>query len=485
MASGRGRLLATSQSDELREIFGQLADIDGPSGAKFTKRTLAALAARIVGRAYETLLLELCHLVRAAELTEGTSHANAGFEWLFWGIEVARPSAFRAAFASSRASSENGVTLRYPDGEFGVRFGRMPMLAALMEFLVSFLGYRAVADAATQLAADGASRQTVSAVAKSLARQLYAALRDHLPTAQVQRKFDAMTMFLQREAGGDFTAHDINDQAVLDFWLASAAGDAAADFRGFRTTTMAFLRLRRLLMDSDSLQALAHPVAFGSDAAAGEVELSAETVLLPVPDDDPLEQLQEQPAASVKAYNKRELAVLHLPVSETAGVAALRLSYLRAQTFGALQNRLTQALRRQSGDVAALIAAGPDATYADCVATLTGLAQHTRRLMEATLYVLRRQRGNDDGTALDLVAFSAQRKAFNAISRVGFDQAALEDPDRRAAFEGLANALVPISKALADVTGAFEGEAWRTCERGDRSLFARAFNQLYGVGEGT
>lgn len=479
MPNTRSRVLAASQSNELREVFCQLAEIDGPAGAKFTKRVLTALASRIVGRAYETPLLELCHLVRAAELA-GDVGGGRGFEWLFWGVEVARPSAYRAAFEAN--AEEEGAALRYTDGHFVVRFGRMPILAALMEFLVSFLGYRAVADAAAQLGAEDASRGVVSDVAKDLARQLYAALGDHLPTAQAQRKFHAITEFLQEEAGEEFTGHDIDDQSVLNFWLANAAGDSAADFRGFRTTVLAFLRLRRLLLDSDSLQAMAHPLAIGTDSDAGEVEFAADAVLPSLPEDDPLELLQEQPAASVKAYNKRELAALELPVTETAGVAALRLSYLRAETFGPLQNRLTQALRSQSGDVAAIVAAGPSTSYADCVEVLARLAQHTRQMMQATLYVLRHQQGNDAGNTVDLAAFAAQRKAFNAINRAGFGRSALEDASR-GAFETLADALPVVSEALTAVLDTFENDAWRTSESSDRSLFATAFNQLYGVEE--
>lgn len=477
MASVRGRLLAASQSNELREVFRQLADIDGPAGPKFTQRTLTALAARIVGRAYETPLLELCHLVRAAEL-KGSASRRGGFEWLFWGVEVARPSAYRAAFAPE--ADEEGETLIYPDGRFEVRFGRMPMLAALMEFLVSFLGYRTVADAAARLGAEDANRHTVSDVAKALARRLYAALRNHLPTAQAQRKYRAITEFLQEEAGDEFTGHDINDEAVLNFWLATADSDKATDFRGFRTTVLAFLRLRRLLLESDSLRSLAHPLTIGTKTDAGEVEISADAVLPPSPDDDPLELLHAQPAAAVKAYNKRELAALELPLTETAGVVALPLSYLRAETFGPLQNRLTQTLRGKSGDLAALIAAGPTATYPDCIAALARLARYTRQVMQATLYVLRHRRHDEPSTTVDLGTFAAQRKAFKAINRAGFGDSALEDA-RRPAFEALADALAPISYALATVLNALDNDRSRASEEVDRLLFAAAFNQLYGV----
>ena len=269
---------------------------------------------------------------------------------------------------------------------------------------------------------------------------------------------------------------------MLNFWLANAASDSAADFRGFRTTVLAFLRLRRLLLDSDGLQAMAHPLAIGTDSDAGEVEFAADAVLPSLPDNDPLESLQEQPAASVKAYNKRELVALELPVTETAGIAALRLSYLRAETFGPLQNRLTQALRSQSGDMAAIIAAGPNASYADCVEALAHLAQHTRQMMQATLYVLRHRQGDDAGNTVDLAAFAAQRKAFNAINRAGFGRSALEDASRPA-FETLADALPVVSEALTAVLDTFENDAWRASENRDQLLFAAAFNRLYGVEE--
>ena len=162
---------------------------------------------------------------------------------------------------------------------------------------------------------------------------------------------------------------------------------------------------------------------------------------------------------------------MELPLSETAGIAALHLSYLRAETFGALQNRLTQALRRDSDNLAVLIATGPNASYEDCVAALAGLAEHTRQVMQATLYVLRRPH-QDDADAVDLAAFATQRKAFNAINRVGFGRSALEDSTPRRAFEVLAEALPPISEALAAVLDAFENDKMASV-RGHRPAAVR------------
>ena len=172
----RVRLIRASQSDELRQLFRQLSELEGPYGPKFSRRVLMDLAARVTGRAYEPALLELCHLARAAMLHERCTQggrsavpgaATAGFEWLFWGVETARADAFRAAFAdpseivdSAGARPPGGdggdeapagtegaltvgseaVTLRYTDGRFELRYARMANLAAMMELLVSSLG---------------------------------------------------------------------------------------------------------------------------------------------------------------------------------------------------------------------------------------------------------------------------------------------------------------------------------------------------------
>jgi len=60
--SARIRLVRAAQSDKLREVFRQLAEIQRPERSRFSRRILVDIAARIVGRAYEPMLLELAHL---------------------------------------------------------------------------------------------------------------------------------------------------------------------------------------------------------------------------------------------------------------------------------------------------------------------------------------------------------------------------------------------------------------------------------------
>ena len=528
--SARVRLIRAAQSDELRETFRQLAEIAGPEGPRFPRRVLMDLAARIVGRAYEPMLLELCHLVRAARLAGGRGTTGAGggvgFEWLFWGVEPARAGAFRAAFSDSTpygfshrsfargdsqpalwgdqlSAGDEAVTLIYPDGRFEVRYGRMASLAAMMELLVSTLGYRAVVDVSNPLSAPALRRSAVSRAAGDLARRLYKWLADHLPAAQAQRKFRAMTEFLEEVRGPDFTDDDIDDEAVLRFWLryagardgsGNARWSAAAghgDFRGFRTTFLAFLALFRVLEAGGALGRFERRIPIGPDAEAGEIDPAAEWQAVGVgeEEEDPLSRLQEEPAADVKVLNRRELALLALPVRESGGVRRLPCSYLRAECFGPVQNRLSQALRRQAGveELAVLAETGPNPTYPDHIEAMEKVAAHLTRAARACLYVLHRARtareGDDDSpTTLDFRLLGEARRAFDGLNRAGFERSAPNDPHLASAHAALAERLPALVERLGEVLGIFASpEPWMDAQTEDSPIFAGAFTRLYAT----
>ena len=549
----RVRLIRAAQSDELRATFRQLAEIDGPNGPKYPRRVLLELAARVVGRVYEPMLLELCHLVRAAQLTAeappGARHSagggagGAGFEWIFWGVEEARPGAFRAAFVGACGSfdgtarspavrdrvdedgfgpgatgdalhvGEDAVTLAYPEGRFEVHYGRMAILAAMMEFVVSTVGYRALVDALGPLAAPAVDRDAVAGAARDLARRLYEWLGDHLPAAQAQRKFHAMIAFLEETLGADFTVAGIDDEAILRFWLrnvapaegvtASGGMRAGADFRGYRNTFLAFLALARVLVEGAELGRFEERhTPIGPDFEAGEIDPAAEFAATPegAAEIDSLARLEEEPAAAVKALNRRETALLKLPVGESDAVRRLPRSYLRAECFGPVQNRLSQALRRKAGaaELAAVIAAGPNPGYRARIEALGKADAHVRRVAKACLYVLHRmgaergghegrRAGNRDGggaaPALDFRLLGEARKAFDGLSRAGFERSAPNDPALAPAYGALADALPGVSERLGTVLRTLgPPDSWEAAEAEDRPVFSRAFARLYGAG---
>lgn len=529
--SARVRLIRAAQSDELRETFRQLAEMEGAGGFRHPRRVLMELAARIVGRAYEPMLLELCHLVRAALLAQGrgTAHigGGVGFEWLFWAVEPARAGTFRAAFsertmpgasrcppsspgAGATAPSGDGliagdeaVTLIYPDGRFEVRYGRMVILAAMMDLLISTLGYRALVERLDPLSAPALRRSAISRAAGDLARQLYEWLADHLPTAQAQRKFRSMTDFLEEIRGPDFTDEDIDDEAVLRFWLRQAgaregggkdmrvATTGRGDFRAFRTTLLAFLALIRVLERGAELGRFERRIPIGSDPEAGEIDPAVEWQVVDAPgeDEDPLSHLQEEPAAAVKVLNRRELALLALPVRESEGVRRLPQSYLRAECFGPVQNRLSQALRRRAGveELAALARSGPDPAYRGHLEMLEKVAAHLARAARACLYVLHRARAGREGdddfpTTLDFRLLGEARRAFEGLNRAGFERSAPDDPHLASAHAALAERLPALIERLGGVLATFASlERWADAETADRPVFAGAFTRLYAT----
>ena len=542
----RVRLIRAAQSDELRETFRQIAEIDGPYGPKYPRRVLMELAARIVGRAYEPMLLELCHLVRAALLAGAECRApvapgrgrGAGFEWLFWGVDEARAGAFRAAFLGADGSGsftvadppamhedtgrtvaggalhvgDEAVTLAYPDGRFEVRYARMADLAAMMELIISTLGYRTLVASLEPLAAPDAGRGAVAEATRDLARRVYEWLGDHLPAAQAQRKFHAMVAYLEQVVGADFTEEDIDDEAVLRFWLREVtpadgeteASGASTDFRGFRNTFLAFLALVRVLATGAAIARFERRTPIGADFDAGEIDPAADSATAPegAREENPLARLQVEPAAAVKALNRRELALLQLPVGENEGVRSLPRSYLRAECFGPVQNRLSQALRRKAGaaELAAVVAAAPDPGYRAQMAALEQAHAHVRRVAKACLYVLHRmgagggwnegaRAGGEDapggGTvpALDFRLLGEARKAFDGLNRAGFERSATSDPRLAPAYGALAEELPGVSERLGALLRTLgPPDSWAAAEAEDRPVFSRAFVRLYGAG---
>ena len=520
------RLVRASQSEELRQTFRQIADIEGPEGTKYPRLVLLDLAARVVGRAYEPMLLELCHLVRAAMLAGRASPegrvgmAPSGFEWLFWGVEHARARHYRVAFAHCGTNPDpeelqeihanvpltvdgSAVSLWYRDGRFEVRYGRMANLAAMMELLVSTLGYRTLVDILEPLAAAAPDRSVVSATSRELARRFYGWLGDHLPAAQMQRKFQAIAAFLEDALGASFTVEDIDDEVVLRFWLCHCGCDggsrpagAKLDLRGYRTTFLAFLAFCRVLEAGSTLGGLERMTPIGADIDGGEVDPSEGLLTAHVGgEEDPLVRLEMEPAAAIKALNRRELSLVSLPVRELVRVRQLPRSYLRAECFGPLQNRLSQALRRRadSGEIAALAMAGPEPGYGARVESLARVRDHVLCVAKACLYVVHRAAtgGNAEGHGgggdrlqrLDFRLLGEARKAFEKLNRAGFERAALDDPRLAPAYAVLAEALPTLAGNLEEVLRALgEPAAWEAAEADDRAVFARAFLQMYGTG---
>jgi len=462
-------LLQAGRSPELTAAMQAIGEATADGEPRFPPAACRQLARLIACRSYAPALLELCHLVVVAEA------AGEGYEAAFWRPGPVRADGFRAAAADAaaaprrfpRISAEpHAARIAYADGLFSVSLPRAPLLAALMEFLVSTIGYEVVDDALAPLLAAPCA-EAAGAAANTLSRALYDHLREHLPAAQVQRKFQMLTDFLNRRRG------ELDDDAVLDFWRQASADQAGGDFRTYASVYRACINLWHAFEVARDRRALEATMSIEQAGDIADQILSGETGC-------PLAELTRPPASAVKFLNKRETEALTMLIESDAAAVALPLSLLRCEVFGRQQNRLTQARRRQLSQQALRdgIDAGPDESYADRRAVLARLAAHLERVLRAAYHVLARARRT--GTESEECA-----RAFRGISRQGFAEEDSRDPTVGAGFAAAVDPLLEIRERLRRYAARLDSldppaGDWPRQFDADSAVFRAQFHLLYG-----
>ncbi len=507
------------------------AVIDGQP--RFSPKVCEDLTWAIASRSYAPALHELCHLAAGAQVA-----ATGGYVELFGTVLAAHPPGFRSWFTQRHVPpgmltvGSDGITLRYADGEFGVTFTRMPVLAAYWEFLSVAVGYAAMDDILWPVLAQGPSRAALSQAANQLARALYDYLRDALPTAQVQRK--RQVLLTHMEERGDVDPSAVSDEAILGFWLTASLEEG--DFKTFQAVFRAFLDLRRTLVWAIDLRGLDTPVAIGTDRAAGEVEPLAGRAWrsLPEPPRNGLLDLAEGSAGAVKLMSKREAQDLATLAEADIHAPALPLSVLRCDVFASGQRVITQALRDRRGDLSDKIATCWEDDYPARDALYGALAAQIDRTLLACLHALARGGRTEALTLLpelrpgldlrplakvwprhggkvvalsspgvlerlldavedpavvgdDLASlFADARKAFRGVNRRGFDTATPHTADGAEAFAAGAPALLAVARSLAAFRRTL-ARLWQGCGGADaafekdRITFVQQFHRLYGA----
>lgn len=549
-------ILEVGKSAELVAAFQMVADAEYDGEPKFSPQICRDLAKIIACRTYAKAVLELCHLIRVADAIGG----RAGYEMFFWGAGVARASAFKGLVLDAvrrrggripgLTVTDSGVSVGYPDGSFAVTFGRMPFLSALLEFLISSVGY-AEADGLLRGALGPAMTQkAVSQQANGLSRLIYDYLKDHLPTAQNQRKFRRLIDFMAARIGESFEATNVDDAVVFDFWCAESAGPSVdgADFKTFPAVFKAFIRLRQTLACAADHQAIVNAKVIGFDREAGEVDPDAILGMIETVDDyrSPLMALDEPPASAIKFLNRRETLALTLLFDCGEAAFALPLSLMRCEVFGKGQGQITQALRRKvdAEELDGLVRDCAPETYGERRQDLRDIAAHVGRVLLACLHALARGRnrqainlvmalrpdmdftalgelmkvapagGNGSGNGgggnvvvLRAAAFSDRflsviedaervgpeiaglmaeaRKAFRGLSRQGFDDKSVDDPEIAKGFAEGGAVLIEVGAQVSAFVDLLErltlpyGD-WDRQFAADKIAFSKQFECLYG-----
>lgn len=531
-------LLEASKSAELCAALHSVAEAEINGENKYSALVCREISKIIVCRTYATPVLELCHLIVAAAET-GTPKGR--YEYFFWDSGVATTGSFKGYShrvmdqyeGSFVQYHQTGLTLDYPNAPFVIHFSRMPVLSALLEFLLSALGYCDI-DEPLQKMLQNPTQKSVSACASTLSKTLYGYLKDHLPTAQSQRKFRKILDHCHNDVSL------IDDSFILDFWKsASVDDDKNTDFKTFASAFQASVRIIQAIDAAQDLNALNHTIPIGSEREQGEIDpdllsQTLETIQEPV---STLEHLNTRPLDQVKFLNKQETGCLETLLDAGKVAPHLALSVLRSDTFKTAQARLTQALRRHAPleELRAIIAEGPAETYSQRQQSYTNLIQHIDRVNLASLHALSAVRSQTtielmlqlrpdlDYTRLtphfheteadNLVQLHTEQitrkfldilhdpdsvgsdisdllkeaqKSYAGLSRKGFKEDPATNPDLTEAFSKGATLLHGLSKDLQNFleksNAATQGDHfWESCFKDDCIEFQNQFSKIYGV----
>jgi hypothetical protein len=532
-------LLEAGKSGELTAVLHTLAETEYNGEPKFSPMICREIGKFIVCRTYATPILELCHLIVAAA---ALSSEKGRFEYFFWDSGVAKTSVFHTycqlAQQENNTSSlctvnSSGVMLGYSDGDFSVQYSRMPVLSALLEFILTALGYVDIDTSLQTILTTNPTKKDVSACANALSRRMYDYLRDHLPTAQSQRKFRKVLAFC------DDDIDNVDDAMLLSFWQdASLEQDKGADFKTFESVTQTFIRTIQAVESARDLSAMRHAGKIGMDRDAGEIDPDILSERLEIIEETvtPLLKLTSEPINQIKFLNKQECN--HLEKLLSAGDLALRLplSILRADSFGKTQSRVTQALRLHSStqDLEEIISEGPEDTYQDRQVIYEKLHDHALRSVYASLHALAQARLKDvitillklepnldysllaqhlidDTMAANVVVLHQEKiathfietlstpetvgqdiadllaraqDAHKSLSRKGFKEDPSKNPDIAFAFANGAELLLDISRDIEAFLERLDslhlnGGGWSSQFSYDRAVFSEQFNKIY------
>ncbi|CCQ75278.1 hypothetical protein [Magnetospira sp. QH-2] len=481
MDEATDRLLRAGGESPLIEDFRAVAESTTPAGRlrHAPRPTLDWLSRFVVGQAggphKDAPLYELCHLVLALG-GDGGRRAQVLLD-----PDGVTASRSRASFADHPGADEDGVTVEGDEGPFTIRFGRMPILAALYEFLCGMEGYGFYPQL-EEILAGITGPADVRPAANQLSSHLRQYRKKNLPSARSEGKFTTIYGFLRDRSPENRLS--IDDSAILDFWCLHCQGK---EFRGYRAVFDQFTRFMESLEEAGARRAVDEAAPLGTDREAGELDPADTdqsdpggpgwTSPLAAFDQPPLNEIKFLKGSSerkpMEALMDHGPHALHLP-----------LAFLRYEVFGQVQAGITNDLQvgRGAEAVARRITCDEAESYGARMATVEKLAAHVDQLQKAALHVLASAPSpaipaNDE----KIVPLEMAARAYKTLTRKGFTAA--PDDDSRATFRQAAPALVAVGTLLRGYLSALtqlDGHGLDRHFQTDRETFSERFRALYG-----
>lgn len=480
---------------EIVSNFRALAD----SGRYSEKAVLERLARIVVGAGggpnRDAPLYELCHLVNAID---ACGFGTAERMLFFMGEERVVPDNIQRQFAGKlgengwlRSGFEidgKGVNITYPDGDFAVRFGRMPLLTALYEFLSSmddFTFFGELNDIFVEMLAGPVTIKSIKQATGQLASKFRKYRHAHMDWARHEEKFDRIAPFLsERAIDGQWR---VDDQAVLDFWLLHSQGK---EFKGYKTVFDAFVTLLKTMERATLGKSAEGARTMGLDRDAGEVEIGND---MQMSFDDfsdwssPFEVFDEEGLRGIKFFKAAsERKPIEGLMRYGPDVCRLPLAFLRVESFAPVQSGITTDLQVKRGaeSIRKRITCEDVMTYVDKTGQYQASMEHITNLQKAVLHIVTSRNAADIETGADSELKDDAKSAFEGLKRKGFGADAM-DGERLELFRTAGEALVAMSNQLhhfLDKVSRLSTESHELDQQflSDRGVFSRQFEKLYG-----
>lgn len=487
MENAQSILLRQGGKDQVLSDFTALSEastLDGQS--KYSQRPTMEWLAKFItaqsgGPHKDVALYELSHLIYGVTQLLG----EAALTDFFLSPTKASPSNYRAAFMDASTSStvevsKDHLRILYEGKHFDVRFGRIPMLGCLYEFLCSMDGFSYFAtfnDLFADLMASPVSDATLRTCANTLASHLRKYRIANLTTAQADGKFVQVYKFLHNETEENHII--IEDDSVLDFWCLH---NKAKDYRGYRTVFDLFSDFTKAFDEAKTLENASRAAPLGLNMEQGEIDVANSDVLRDGQDEwaSPFCVFDEDDMQDIRFFKKTSERG-PIEALMTYGPDALRLpiAFLRYETFGQVQAGITNDLQvgRGNTSIQNRISCESLSTYSDRVSECEKILDHISALQAASLHVLARAPSNV--VEFPNAATEVAKTAFSKMKRKGFGDAALNDTEKAANFARAADGLVKLSSHLEKYIHLLkkrdlEGQFPKDCDR-----FKSQFSHLY------
>ena len=540
--------LGGGASGEAREMFLAIAQT-GRYADNVVIRLSRIISGRGGGQNRDTPIYELCHLMN---IVNASGFGDAGSRMSFFmAQERVVPSIVGDLITHAVedggwrrdgfSSDSKGVAIEYADGSFKVRYGRMPLLMALYEFLCSiddFAFFGELNNIFDEMLVSPVSIVSIKRATGLIASRFRKWRRANFDWAQYEEQFDRIFVFLKEHAEDELL--NIDDTAILTFWLLHSSGKK---FIGYKTVFEYFVKLLRLQRSADFRHAEATAKRLGSDFESGEREVGArdeafenidfrhaEATAKPLGSDfesgerevgawdDAFENIDGRAVGEFSTegitdnfsewvsplhiFDAKGLSDINFFKEESErkplenflryGPDAARLpqAFLRLESFVPVQAGITndQQMKRGEASWKSRLSCVDAVSYSDIEKAFNKHLEHVKRMQLACLHVIKKEKTAKD---LNIEAGDRQtkiiedaRKVFTGIKRKGFDESAF-DENGKELFGRAAEGLVAISGQLENFLTRVralnkKGDGLGQLFDEDREIFIRQFKTIYG-----